>query len=341
MKQSHSVHQYYDISYFNNGNTKTLAQLFDNRSTPIIENPNNYYLSIVRFIIPTSYIPIAIYPSVNGVADNTKYSVTLNNTQIFLTYVPASNLTLTDPDYFFIYSFQQFIDMVNVALASAYTIVGGPANSPPYMVYDAQTALFSIIAEADYDDTLNYQLYFNFNLFALFDNFLSIRNGNGTTLGKDVQIIIKNTGNNSVEAHPEGYAPPLSKNGWQMSGEYVSTYLFNSVRSLVFISNTLPVANEALNVQNTSTITTGNTNRKILTDFEFNIESGLSNNTIRSYVQYIPFGEYRLIDLKSNSPIYCFDTQIYFQTKDLNIYPLYINPNESISMKVLFRSKSF
>lgn len=342
-------HIYYDISLNNVNNAPLIAQLFDQRAQPLLQNPNKWHMSVVRFTVPTSYVPIFVWPDNGGnTPNNTAYSVTITKAGVdyttFLTYVsqnlPAIN---TNPIYLFVYSYQQFIDAINVALNTSWIASGGVApETPPYMIYDAKSGLCSIIAKYSFANSAGtYQIYFNNSLFLYFDNLKVQRLGAGLPSGKDVLIYIQNNGNNDFTSHPPGYVLAGAPDSYIMTQEYNSLFLWNSVRSLVFGTNTIPVANEALNVKNSDSLTTGSTFRKIMTDFEMNIQSGVSNNTLRSYVQYATQGEYRLIDLLSDSPLYTFDTQIYFQTKDLSLYPLYINKDESISMKIMFRNKKF
>ncbi len=121
-----------------------------------------------------------------------------------------------------------------------------------------------------------------------------------------------------------------------MSQEYKSLFNWYDVRSIVFVSNTVGVADEAINVINSNTPNTGNSYQKILTDFQLNIDE-----VPRSYLQYIPVGEYRLINLTSSSPLYLFDVQIFFKTNDQTLYPLYIYPGETVDIKNMFRDKRF
>ena len=75
----------------------------------------------------------------------------------------------------------------------------------------------------------------------------------------------------------------------------------------------------------------------ILTDFQIQSESGTES---RSYAQYVPSGEYRLIDLTGTIPIKNIDIKVFWQDKYLNLYPLYIPPLNSMDIKLLFRKKT-
>jgi hypothetical protein len=75
----------------------------------------------------------------------------------------------------------------------------------------------------------------------------------------------------------------------------------------------------------------------ILTDFQILITNGTE---ARSYAQFFPSGEYRLIDMTGTTPMTNIDIQVYWQDKFQQLYPLYINPLDSLDMKILFRKKS-
>lgn len=75
----------------------------------------------------------------------------------------------------------------------------------------------------------------------------------------------------------------------------------------------------------------------ILTDFQISVENGPE---ARSYAQYVPTSEYRLIDLTGTTPLNNIDIQVYWQDKFRTLYPLYINPLDSLDMKLLFRRKT-
>lgn len=343
-------HVYYDISLINTTTAPVLAKLFENRAQPLLMCPSDYNMSVIRFIIPTAYIPIFVWPSTgNNLPNNLYYSVTIRNKQsgidyrTYLIYAPLNNLTSADTEYLFVYSYQQFLDTINTALFTSYTNLfgaGGPnlPLSAPYMIFEPDTGICSIVCEDVYQTSQNYyEIYFNHPLYTFFDNFKSFRYGTGNVNGKDDMIYIENQGDNSFN----GFIPPYGSgtyNGFKVKQEYNSLFNWNTCRSIVFVSNTVPVASENVNVQNSNS-KNGSTYRRILTDFEPQIETGSSNNTLRSYLQYYPQGEYRLIDLHSDQPLYTFDIQIFFETSDQQLYELKINQGEYISMKILFRDK--
>lgn len=341
-----TTHVYYDVSYQNTLSTLQLAKLFDNRSSALLDNPSDYYYSCVRFNIPTAYLPLFIYPNNGSVADNTQYRVSIHYFgggadtpyQAYINYVPASNYTNKDPNYFFVYSFNQFLDAINTAYNTAYLALktahpGATVSSPPFMTYDASTGLFAMVADKNYA-TSDYKIYMNDNLYAFFDNFYVYRTRSPAVSGEEVQFIIKNTGENDYSTYPPGYSTLTAC--YRMVQEYDSRFNWYDVRSIVFVSNTLNVADEAINITKAGVPNSGNTYQKILTDFQLDIDQ-----VPRSYLAYVPPGEYRLIDLKSTQPLVMFDVQIFFKTGTNELYPLYIEPGEVLDIKNMFRRRDY
>src|SRR5579872_344179 len=315
-------HVYYDVTFYNNSLNPLPLNIIDSRTLPLIKKPSDYHLSIIRFNLPSSYLPIFIWPATNP---NSTYSVTIYYNglyyQSYLHYVPYNNLATTAPNYYFVYSYQQLIDAINNAFNSAYIASGAsPATQPPYIIFNPVTGLFSLIAEQNYDSTTGtYRVYMNQPLFAFFDNFPNIMNSPFPQAGgTDYQLLIKNTGN-FVASNAPGYSSSISTtlNAYEIIQENYTLYLINSVRKVI-ITSSIPIITENLNIAEQQLTTTTNNTLKILTDFEVN----LSNADWRSYIQYVPLGEYRLITMNGDTPLYQFDFSILFQTADQTIYQM-------------------
>ena len=343
MIQSKTNHLYYDISLLNNTKLPIIAKLFETRSQALLSNPSLYYLSLLRFLVPSAYIPLFIYPVDQTLGgnnpDNNFFSVTIRRAgvdyQTFIRYVAQNNLTVLDENYLYVYSYQQFIDAINVALSASFLLAGGSATIAPYITYDAKTGLFAMIGQYPYENIRNeYEIYMNNNVFSFFDNFKTKRFNNPQIIninGKDNLIYIQNDGNNDFISHAPGSTIGVGFDSYSMIQEYKSTYSWNDCRSIVLISNNIPVAEEAISV---NTGTSSAEYRKILTDYDINVDSNL-----RSYLQYSSTGEYRLLDLIGTSALYNVDIQVFFKTSNETLHPLYINAGEFISCKILFRNK--
>ncbi len=386
-KTSTEDHIYFNVSINNNSSVSVkIAQASIQRSVAIIDNPSDYYCSIIRFTVPLQQIPIFIF-------QDSLYSVTISNGatdfQTILSYVPSYTPVLapTYPESRFVYSYQQFLDSINNALSASF-IASGLAGTAPYMIYNPETALISLVAPATFhnagqtDENQTIKVWFNTNLWVFFSNFEKIFNGyvpqTWNTNGKNFNIIIKPNGTNNFSI-PADHGGPLA--GLQMSQEFSSLYNWNILRNIVFTTNTIPIRSEGIpsvvnppwnnsityNVGDSVTYNNnqfasllnnnvGNQPDQSPTFWQINQLSGVSSSSLpiltdfqllqdkgpegRSYAQYFPSSEYRLVDLMGNRPLTEIDLQIQWQDRNLNLYPIYINPLDSADIKIMFRKKS-
>lgn len=127
--------------------------------------------------------------------------------------------------------------------------------------------------------------------------------------------------------------------------EYSSLSNWNSFCNLVFLTDSVPIATEIVqsSVSFGSTQDTGGraVSRPILTDFNPAFESGASGKEAFNLLQYSIAGEYRLIDMLSDSPLYRFTVSIHWQDQYGNLYPLRLFPNTQANIKFVFRKKKF
>lgn len=113
---------------------------------------------------------------------------------------------------------------------------------------------------------------------------------------------------------------------------------WNSLSGIVFFTSSIPVQYEYLPasaIQSTNNASA--TFRPILTDFTPNLEQ---IGSVRTRLIYYPSGPYRLIDLGSNDPLRRIDLQIFWTDQYQNIYPLYVNCNQTDTVKLMFIKKT-
>ncbi len=342
-------HVYFDISFYNNSNRNIPCQLFENRNIPILDRQKDYHLAVVRFTIDTSYTPIFIWPKLpNGLPDNNYYSVTIRNVatntyyQVYLQYVPQNSQNVYDETYLYVYSYQQMLDMINVALNTAWVNAGSfVGTAPPYIVLNPVTGLFQIVAQYAYSNRAVVEVFFNIYLNNFFDNFDCIRYGGGSPFGADILILIKNNGNNDYLGHPPNYPVALANDSYIITQEFNSSYNWNDVRKFVFVSNNMSVRSENTTIQTTQTNSTNSNKLSIITDFAPNIQNALTSlNSLRAPQQFYNIGEYRRIDLTSDLALSTIDLQIFFQTSDTSLHVLNIPPEGYINCKILFEHKN-
>lgn len=202
----------------------------DRRNDAVLENTEDYYLSIVRFNCPTQLIPICFMGIYQGIVTGTpnsnpnltNYAIVLEDpsgaqTQQALIWTPE-NLNyelppITDPittafvtrnlPYYSMFSYNTFIAMINTAFASAFTTASAqgtwPAQAvlPPFMTFDEKTGICYLDCQVAYDSTIAspIKIYFNSELMEFFQSsFEVLFNG----------------------FHPVSYATGSIMNDWQI-----------------------------------------------------------------------------------------------------------------------------
>lgn len=197
VKNSVSADQiYFDVTVTNTKSTTTLPPIFyynESRTIPFVNNPQDYYLSILRFTIDTGTLPVFI-PTVSQDPldatnpNHTIYSVTLSFTlstgvvvdkQVFVEWVPqdrsapvpqAPQTTATGTQdnsqgYYNCYSYSYFTSLVYKALAEAFIELQTACSADTN--WDALTYLYPPIINWDttsgqgimYANKATYNLY--------------------------------------------------------------------------------------------------------------------------------------------------------------------------------------
>ncbi len=381
LNNTQQVHNYLDINIINNDTTGLSAPVplvFNEvRNTPLVMNPSEYFFSIVRFSLETPSLPLMIPQVVIGQPDVNKliYSVTMTYTspingityenQTFMAYVPQNpSATLPDAplvsqdlgansDYYYVYSYQYFIKLVNATLTTcliglnALVFAGTSANLPslnaPFLEWDVFNNVAILDADiAGFNSSLSnpISLYFNTPMYTLFCSFQAEYMGyQNITNGKNYKISIYNINDTNVLTLP-------TYNALQMYQEYPTASLWNPVNSLVFTTGTLPVAPTSVSAPvvfgtNTSELVSGGNNSNIsnqLTDFEVPLTEGWE---YKPNVFYAPTSEYRFVDLLGNSPINNIQISVYWKDSFGNLHSFYLNSGCNANIKILFRRKDF
>lgn len=167
-----------DVIYYNcvsygtsgPGQPSTDAEFEETRTQPFIKNPQDYFMSIVRFSIDAANVPLFICPviynplNINDI-NLTPYRITFvcNGVEygVNLRYIPNDDYPLPKPPtaagvqdtsdyYYFVYYYSIMIRMINTALTTAFAQVKAAnpflAGVPdPYAIYNTTTEKVSLI----------------------------------------------------------------------------------------------------------------------------------------------------------------------------------------------------
>lgn len=319
-------------------------------SIPVLKNPNDYYASIIRFTVPTNNIPIFNFP-VDVTQNNPNRSafiIGIDRTGVLypqnVIYVPQNSIPAPTPaisspffsyndiinPYYGIYNVQTFINMVNTALQAAVT-ASGIGGTSPFYVYDASNEIISLIVSQTFIAS-GARIYMNSLLVNYFDGFSFINTSTSfNTGGPNIRFY--------HDLNPIPYGSPVG-GPYEYRAEYTSLSLWFDINKIVITTTSIPVIQEA-SPSFSPIVSGGNVNstanyQPIITDF------AVVYSTLEEYgseIEYIPSGQYRLVDMNSNVPITRINLAFYWLSKNGYLYPLYISPNQSASIKLAFLKK--
>lgn len=349
---------YYNIVMVNPSKSnipQIYAEYSVDNTTPILGKANDYYLTVERFSVPGTTIPIFIFEVQDGQANPNLgiYSVTLSvagsDYQVFMLFQPQNTSvpvpgppipTQAYTQYYYVYDYQHMVDMINAALDVSFILLklANPAIAstlPPFLIYEAEFQLLRLVYPKTYiTDVLT--INFNTPLAKFLKGFQTIIHGPAAVNGKNFEFVRKVLPANSNEyVNPivPGATPYLFS-----QGEYNTLQYWNSFKNLVFLTGNLPIVAEYTPDQAIGgVISPGQGNfRPILTDFQPILSSA---GDATSQLQYYPQGPYRLVDLISDQPLYKVDLRIQWQDAENRLFPLFIEQGLSASVKLAFIKK--
>ena len=363
-------HIYHDVRidnlYVNSEVPKLAATNFN--TSEILDHQCNYKLAVQGFDIKL-LTPVFICPIKEGTNNNinlTNFGVCISysgsdysspvifvpeNLSARLPKAPINNDGLQDlsTDYYSVYTFHAFLDMINTALLTAYNAFnaahGGVHSSAPYFIYNAVTGLMSLIVDASYADNGTTKIYLNILLLNYVENIPMIFQGYDQPNFKDLYFNIKSYGNN-------GYPVPSDPTPQKLEfmQEYDGRFLWCNLRSIVLTSSSIKAGPEFLpNAINLNSFSAQgkNTNsyspnfRNILSYYDVVVDtSGNQGCNWRQNIYYQP-NLYKWIDLTSNNPLNSINLEIYYVLNNGQIIPAYIQSGQTCTIKLLFRKADY
>jgi len=296
----------------------TYTAVNDTRTQAIINNPSDYEIAVARFSLPTYSLPVFIWKG----NEYFQLVYTYGITKIFK-YVKFSPSISNNNIYGdCIWTYQQFIDLINKALKEAFTDLKTaeplcPATEPAFLYYNAKTRLLVWNTEQAYGTTT--KVYFNQELFFLMPSFSAF----GTTINNILFWEMKSKDNKNNHAIINGI------NYFSTKQEYPTVYLWKNFKTIIFQTDNIPVNSEY-------TMSQQNDFRRVLTDFEV-VQGDLDEKQV---IQYYPRAEMRWYDLMSSQQLRKMDIKVYWGDNTGKIYPLFLDTDNFIfTMKLYLRKK--
>lgn len=356
-------------------NWPQLARAQRTYNQPIIDNPEKYSLSITRFDIDSSLIPVLFFRIEDGAAQNNVdlgvYQISVvselggNYTQNVIynpNYTGTANLPqppslrpdnrqdLQNP-YYYVYSYQHMVDMINSALFAAFAAyLADPVNvplvsSPPLLQYIPEIG-FQFVWEENWRSDLvappasQVALAVNRPLYDLLAS-LPWRTAISDIYNVDAYFLIfrKDPLNINFYTNPGGtYSPPYDAvvdDFFYTRNEFILFDYWNSLYKIVIISNTLPIVREYVPSQNVNTLGTNAVvvGEGVISDFVPPISDP---GNVRERLIYNPTAEYRRIKMVGRTPLHTVDISIYWEDSEGVLRPLQLVRESLISVKLLF-----
>jgi hypothetical protein len=344
----------------------------ETRTIPILDKPDDYLLSVIRFSLPGFNIPILIFPVIPNPLDATdiNYSsltvtftyMNVNSPPVHLRWIPEPAIPVPTPIvaftnqaylYYAVYNYQTLIDIYNTAIVNAIDefntlnpglLPDAIIDGPPYFQFDKPESRISLVALQQYFDqkdtptaslSINYLGLRFFIGIPVINYYFNISNASGI----DYTFIIENEYNNWY--NPSFLPQPVTGTPLYliMTQEFYALAYWLDLVTIVFSSGSIPVVGELVPTREISSNAQGNANSKpIITDFIPNI--GESAGDFLSKYVYNPTSEYREVNLNSQVPLTTMDVRIQWQDANNNLYDILLFPNMSCSIKILFQKKS-
>lgn len=370
MNKNYDDYIYYDIqvnNYESSGRISQPLKFSETRNYPIIQNPNKYTLSIVRFELDTYSLPSFIadiepFPNTNPNAMIDKITLEYDNNGAITSFTEnliwePTNQHITQPsnlsannkfqnnstEYYWGNSFRHFIDLMNNTIENLTTQIklslGAGFNNlvSPKFLWNTSSNCLEVIAQEQYfNENLNphFSIYFNRALYAKFTSLPAYKNLNNTD--KQYKIYMKNDLTTNL------IVLTIDTTDYEFiktTQEYSTISNWSPVSSIMITTNVLPIVSSQIAtpqnyingslIQNTIPMKT----EKIISDFATN------QNVYKPNLIYIPSAEYRKFDLIGNSDIKTIDINVYWKSRTGEVHQFYLQSGASFSMKMLFELK--
>lgn len=365
-------------------------------SNPVVSRSGDYYVACARCVFPGQSIwmwaPELELGQVSSPPLQTAYSVTLTQGEftsgrVYLELV-RSDVTLPAPpvpltaqpitSYAAVYDVSTIVDMVNTALASAFTALAGagapiPAGATaPYWTYSPESETFTMTCNqysAYEDSSANpISIYFSANFLAYLSGWPVVvvndtPSMSASTGGKDIRISCKNSGANWLDysagppatwlAPPGAAADPFVPRDpataiLRIPQSWTNLWAFQAMQTIQVIATGIPAVLEVTSPPvpmgggvGSVTAVGGGAGAYILQDFAANptVAGGFSQPLVYTPGSIIPGA--RFVSMVGDSPLYSFGITLRWTDSVGYSHPLEsLTAQTPASIKLVFVHKS-
>jgi len=367
-------YKYLNIVLQNQSNVAIPAVLNETKTSPIVDDMENWKLSILRFKLPLYYVPLFKFnttpnfyqltlmfeSSAPGTAwDNTQSIQWLDDDGVHLATQDADKN---------IYYYDQFLHYINYAFLLAYQDLQVHVNGihgidldhftgAPEIMYDPATKLFSLVLPIENVGAVNPNLE---SVYDIENSIWGAPPASGAPLaGAYHRITI--SFNNHLFNFFNGFPAQRIDNGnlnysyqlqiFQKKGDLVDGAYFNEhvepEKYLLFkadypclyswhrLSRILFLTNMQIAEENVSSNAVGFMNKPNRVSILTDFEIPMSDQSQREYLFFMP-NILRYTNFTGNGPLRQVSISVYYETLDGDYVPLFIPPNSDIYVKIQF-----
>lgn len=157
---------------------RAVTSFYQTSTQVIIPDTTNYKLSIIRFVLNTSSLPVFIPQMQGNSLTETAYSFTFEYQgkffQQYMNYEPQILNSNDSDEHFYVLSYQWVIYLINkcikAGMAGLNNLVALPTANDPKLIMDLETKICSIELDNNYygyNETNKINIYCNYQLYAL------------------------------------------------------------------------------------------------------------------------------------------------------------------------------
>lgn len=339
---SHEI-RYYNAGVVNGENFPLAAEISDLRAQAIIEEPEQWNMSIVRWDLDSSLIPPAAVPMTTGAPGPFTPWPTLATVTLTRGVDVFGPIAVQNNGSGYIYSYSTFITAINTALATAYAGIAAPSSSAaPAFNFDPVTGLISLYFQETYNTGVPpIQIWVNSILYKYILNIpAALFTGLGN--GQDFRITTADISATLIPAVGSRVGYPvnvqtMAGNVYKLTQQARALSQWTACRGLYVTTSSIPIYNEnnpSSIFAGTQSQNTGQSSAAIVTDFSLTQAEPLD---VGSRISYLPTAEYRMITLRGREPLYRIQLKAFWVDYAGVSHPVFIPPGGYFNLKILFR----
>lgn len=342
---------YYNASVRNNENFLIPISINDIRAESIIDVPEDWEMSVVRFNISSHSIPVTTIQMLPFAQEGIPCPSILTFTLRFNSVDYQGNVLLDtfrpNAGVALINQATSLLDAMNDCIQLLFSsIVGTPSVTiPPKFAYDPDTELITMYYQQNYVAIGDVELYSNLQtndyLTTLPIDFIGFDQPNG----KDVKYLF---GTGSAKIAPNRVSNvragfPHITNGildpmFYVSQEAMVMASWSNIINIYLTTQNIPIISEYVPKSiNSSDVNFSSSFQNIISDFVLSPSENPIKDRVK--IEYLPTAEYRMMSLRGREPLKRIQIQAWYTIESGDTLPILLRPGAFFSCKLLFRKK--